>query len=586
MNNRIKVLVLSVLILLCAVIATSGLAFYSLYHTAYGQEEMHLGYLTKMYTSLMEAVADFNVNHNADYPGGPRMATLHQLNAANKHRKGFGRTGEFTMARRDRDDIVFEVGLRYPALGEAQRVPFDSEVAEPMQMALQGATGTLEGRDYRGTQVLAAYAPVKALDLGFVAKMDVAEVREPFLHTALAVALMTLLVVCGGSVVFLMVANPFLRRLEESEEKARIQAREVERQKELLQKIVDNIPVMLCLYDTSDTLGLVNREFERLLGWSREDVRNVNDMLTESTPDSDDREHVGEHLKSTSSEWRDLTITARDGREVESSWANVRLSDGTRIGIGIDITERKKTETTLALSLEKLRRSNEELQEFAFVASHDLQEPLRKIRTFSDILMTKYDENFDKKARDYLIRMSKAAERMQDLILALLDYSRLESEAQQFEKVDLAQAARDAADDLEVMVRHTEAVIEIDDDLASIEAEPNQMRDLFQNLIGNAMRFRSSRRPMVKVYGTDSGGSYRIFVEDNGLGFDEKYLDRIFIPFQRLHSLNAYSGAGMGLAICRKIVERHGGTITATSVREEGATFIVTLPYTQTWLRR
>lgn len=268
-------------------------------------------------------------------------------------------------------------------------------------------------------------------------------------------------------------------------------------------------------------------------------------------------------------------------------------------GINTDITDLKKSENALRVSEGKLRqfttqleRSNRELQDFAYVASHDLQEPLRKIVVFGERLKDQEGEKLDAQSRDYLERMQKAASRMQTLINDLLTFSRVTTKARPFAQVDLAQVARDVINDLEGRIELVGGRVEVGT-LPLIDAEGLQMRQLFQNLIGNALKFRRPDvSPVVKVGAqiitgpSLEGGTTvarrlcRLTVSDNGIGFDEKYLDRIFNVFQRLHSRNEYEGTGMGLAIARKIVLFHHGEITAKSKPGEGTTFIVTLPVT------
>jgi len=239
----------------------------------------------------------------------------------------------------------------------------------------------------------------------------------------------------------------------------------------------------------------------------------------------------------------------------------------------------------------ELQRSNQELQSFAYVASHDLQEPLRKIQAFGNLLEEEYGQALGE-GKAYLDRMINAAARMRILINDLLAFSRVTSKALPFSPVDLTAIAYEVLDDLESQVQTTQGTIEIRS-LPTIEADPLQMRQMFQNLMGNALKFHHSERPpVVKVYAEvqpDSAALQEltkqqcvIFVQDNGIGFDEKYLDRIFTVFQRLHGKSDYEGTGIGLAVVRKIVERHGGTITARSVIGEGTTFIVKLPMRHT----
>jgi signal transduction histidine kinase len=239
----------------------------------------------------------------------------------------------------------------------------------------------------------------------------------------------------------------------------------------------------------------------------------------------------------------------------------------------------------------KLSQSNRDLEDFAFVASHDLQEPLRKIQAFGDRLKQKKSEGLGEEGRDYLERMLNASVRMQALIQALLAYSRVTTRPEPFSRVSLTTLVWEAVSDLAARIEQTGARVDVGK-LPTVEASPHQMRQLFQNLLSNSLKYRNEGKAIIKFTGdhvkdpaskkTSTGGQWvRILVEDNGIGFDEKYLDRIFQPFQRLHTRSEYEGTGMGLAICRKIVERHGGTITAKSAPGKGATFIIVLPVEQ-----
>ncbi|SPF49930.1 putative Multi-sensor signal transduction histidine kinase [Syntrophobacter sp. SbD1] len=244
--------------------------------------------------------------------------------------------------------------------------------------------------------------------------------------------------------------------------------------------------------------------------------------------------------------------------------------------------ELASTNEALRLHIARVESINQELQEFAFIASHDLQEPLRKIRTFGDMLKRSNEHSLSEIGKDYLLRMENAAKRMQDLIRDLLKYSRVASGPDSCD-TNLNAVAEEVAQIFEVRIKQAGGRVEFCD-LPEIEADPTQMKQLFQNLIGNGLKFQQNIgvKPLLRIRAEPHGpDKCRIFFEDNGIGFDEMFLDRIFAPFKRLHNKSEYAGTGMGLAICRKIVERHGGSITAQSRPGEGSVFMVTLPLKQ-----
>jgi signal transduction histidine kinase len=277
----------------------------------------------------------------------------------------------------------------------------------------------------------------------------------------------------------------------------------------------------------------------------------------------------------------------------------VKSSSNTREKLNHDLQkvneelEEKVKERTTALThyANELGRSNRELQDFAFVASHDLQEPLRKIRAFGNRLQQKYADALGDQGGDYVNRMQAAAERMSRLINDLLAFSRVTTKGRPFQPTELNAVADDVLDDLEVAIEESGAQITVGN-LPAVEADPTQMRQLFQNLIGNALKFRhpdtpprvtivASTLPATEESDDPAEEVCEITVSDNGIGFDEQFLERIFTPFQRLHGREQYAGTGIGLAVCRRIVERHNGSITAESTPGEGATFMIQLPIKQ-----
>jgi PAS domain S-box-containing protein len=259
-----------------------------------------------------------------------------------------------------------------------------------------------------------------------------------------------------------------------------------------------------------------------------------------------------------------------------------RQLEKTNQGLHDEITHRHKVEAELQTYSQSLSRSNQELQDFAYVASHDLQEPLRKIRAFGDILASEYAIELGEGA-EYLKRMQNAASRMSVLIDDLLSFSRVSTKAPADTVIDLNVIAHEVVGDLELQIERTGGKVVINK-LPLVRADATHMRQLLQNLIGNGLKFhREGVAPVVTLStcATDKAlGVSTICVEDNGIGFDEKYLDRIFSVFQRLHTKDRYEGTGIGLAVVRKITERYGGTITATSQKDVGSSFKVSFPLT------
>jgi PAS domain S-box-containing protein len=275
---------------------------------------------------------------------------------------------------------------------------------------------------------------------------------------------------------------------------------------------------------------------------------------------------------------RELAVMKTVTDQVAVAMERIRLIEvlrKSRDELELRVDERTAELTTY---MARLQESNQALQDFASIASHDMQEPLRKVISFGDMLSKEYEGVLGEEGNAYLRRMLDATQRMQALLKGLLEYSRVTTKIDPFVEVDLTKIVGEVLSDLEVRIKRTEGEVRIGE-LPVIQADPMQMRQLFQNLIGNALKFhKEGEKPLVEVRSAIVDGKLQIVVEDNGIGFEEQYIDRIFAPFQRLHGRDSrYEGTGMGLAICRKIVERHGGTMRAESNPGKGSRFIVIL---------
>jgi signal transduction histidine kinase len=251
----------------------------------------------------------------------------------------------------------------------------------------------------------------------------------------------------------------------------------------------------------------------------------------------------------------------------------------------VDITEQMQSIEAMRRYAAQLEEANSALRDFAYIASHDLQEPLRKVRAMGSLLERHAGPALDDKARDYLNRMTAAAGRMQEMLEGLLAYSRVSTKANPFRPVSLDLLAREVLSDLEVRLKRSGGRVVIEP-LPTIEADALQMRLLLQNLIGNALKFRHpDTPPLVRLSATrferEGEAWMELCISDNGVGFDNRYIQKIFQPFVRLHGRSEYEGSGMGLAICQKIAARHGGSIRASGEPGQGAEFRVLLPELQ-----
>jgi len=291
-----------------------------------------------------------------------------------------------------------------------------------------------------------------------------------------------------------------------------------------------------------------------------------------------------------------LLATLRDGSKVSAEDQLLWRADGTgfstdaashpiRHGADIvgavvsfhDISERKQAALALAKKTQELERSNTELEQFAYVASHDLQEPLRMVSSYTQLLARRYQGKLDSDADDFIAYAVDGATRMQRLINDLLTFSRVGSRGKPFEAVDCNRVLQDAMGDLHAAIEDSGASI-THDPLPTVQADPGQLHQLLLNLLGNAIKFRGAQKPAIHVSARHQNGEWRFSVRDNGIGIAPEFFERIFVIFQRLHTREEFPGTGIGLAVCKRIVERHHGRIWVESEPGQGSTFWFTIP--------
>jgi PAS domain S-box-containing protein len=295
------------------------------------------------------------------------------------------------------------------------------------------------------------------------------------------------------------------------------------------------------------------------------DAKGRVDKLVIVNRDITDRKRAEEALQEYKTHLEELVAT----RTAELMRANEQLQR--------DVTERKEVQRELTCKLEELARSNGELEQFAYVASHDLQEPLRMVASYSQLLAKRYKDKLDAEAEEFIGFAVDGARRMQQLIEDLLSYSRLTTRAKALTRTESENACKIAIGNLQGAIKDSNAVVTVGP-LPAVLADASQLAALFQNLIGNAIKYRNERTPEIHISARPEGNDWVFSVKDNGIGIEQQYFERIFQMFQRLHSRKNYPGTGIGLAICKKIVERHGGRIWLESQSGQGSTFLFTIP--------
>jgi PAS domain S-box-containing protein len=349
-----------------------------------------------------------------------------------------------------------------------------------------------------------------------------------------------------------------------------------------LRRFYDSCMLGVFYYNLDGSVTDANDEFLEIIGYTREDLQSGLikwDKMTPSEYRSLDEYAIAE-LKATGVDTPyEKEFIRKDGSRIPIFLGAATIDEARDEGIVfvLDITERKKAEETLKLKLEELRRSNEELEQFAYVSSHDLQEPLRMISSYLQLLQRRYEGNLDEKADKYIHFAIDGALRMQNLINDLLEFSRVTTRAEKPEPTDSELVLGQVLSGLELYIKENKATVS-HDTLPKVVADSTQLVQVFQNLIINGIKFHSEETPKIRISAKKKASEWQFSVQDNGIGIDSQYSEKIFEVFKRLHKKEEYPGTGIGLAVCKKIVERHVGRIWVESELGKGSTFYFTLP--------
>jgi PAS domain S-box-containing protein len=347
-------------------------------------------------------------------------------------------------------------------------------------------------------------------------------------------------------------------------------------------RVLDECPVGLLVVNSDGWIELANIEVERMFGYERHALqgRASVDLVAGAARrrfDAQRRHYFGRPQRRSLGAGVEFEAVRRDGAEFVVQVGFSPLEDARVLLAVSDISERKNSEQQVDKRLEELARSNNELEQFAYVASHDMREPLRMITSYIDLLVEEFDGKLDARTEQFMGYVSEGGKRMQRLIDDLLAYCRLDATAQPVVPTDAAEAMRHAISDLHPLIEETGAEI-TQGRLPTLLVDPVQLDQLFQNVLHNAIKFHREEPPRVHVGAQDVGAMWRFAVQDNGIGIDKPQCARIFQMFQRLHDRSSYDGSGIGLAVAKKIVLRHGGEIWVESRPGSGSTFYFTLP--------
>jgi PAS domain S-box-containing protein len=345
-------------------------------------------------------------------------------------------------------------------------------------------------------------------------------------------------------------------------------------------------PDAMVVVNQSGEIVLLNLLAEKQFGYHRDELvgQQVKNIIPEGFAErliADGTRTAAEALAQHIGTGIELSGRRKDGSgfPIEIMLSPLESAEGILVTAAIrDITERKRSEEQLVKTIGELKRSNDELQQFAYVASHDLQEPLRMVASYTELLADRYKGRLDSDADEFIAYAVDGSNRMQRLIDDLLAYSRAGTDAKAVREISSENALREALKNLRAPIEESGAVV-THDSLPFITTDCTQLAQVFQNLVGNAIKYRDAKVPHVHVSAAKTGGNeWMFFVRDNGLGIAPEYFDRIFILFQRLHGPTEFKGTGIGLAICKKILERVGGRIWVDSEPGKGSTFYFALP--------
>ena len=360
---------------------------------------------------------------------------------------------------------------------------------------------------------------------------------------------------------------------------------ELRERREFIETIIGNLPIGLSVHTIDDgRFRYMNRNFQEIYGWPQETLLDVEAFFEHVYPDPEFRREISLQIYADMASgdparmlWENVPITRQSGEKAVVSARNIPMIEkNLMISTVWDVTAYNTAQKELEVTIAELRRSNRELEQFAYVASHDLQEPLRMIGSYVQLLARRYRGRLDAEADEFIDFAVEGAVRMQKLINDLLAFSRVGRQSEAFARVDCNQILATVTQDLQESIAEVGATIHVEP-LPRVQGDASQLTQVFQNLLANALKFHGPNPPQILISAKKQGGDWVFAVRDNGIGIDPQYFDKVFIIFQRLHGKRDYPGTGIGLALTKKIIEHHSGRIWIESIPGQGTTFFFTL---------
>lgn len=581
MKEKSRIIYL-VLIMTALVFAVSGVTFYTQYQAAIKEELKWLTYTVQTQARLIEAVAGFDAKYSAqekDYPEGPFAATLSQVEAAHKSLIGFGKTGEFTLGKREGDKIVFLLSHRHSESGLYHSIPFNSGMAEPMRRALLGQSGSGILIDYQGATVLAAYEPVAVLNIGIVAKMDIDEIRKPFIRAGLKSAAVTILLIAFGSASFIHLTNPLLNNLKKSEEQIRL--------------LLNSTGEAIYGLDLQGNCIFVNPACLRMLGYedaSQVIGKNMRDLIHPAQKD-------GIPCEEKTCKMYQAVL---NGKETHEDGEVFRRADGTVFPVEywsrpirkddkimgavitfVDITERKRAEEELHQAKEAAENATKLKDKFVFLVAHNLKNPFTAIQGFLQLILKDKEDPVSEKHADKLRRIHKSCVKLHNMLEELLSMSRIHSGAiRPIFKFIYAHTLIDAAIENYSGLAQKKGIklINMSHEGVRLHADPRLLEEVVANLVSNAIKFCSEGDEITVFIPTVPKAT--IAVKDTGTGIKKELLPHLFKEEVKTTTAgtDGEKGTGLGLPYSFEIMKAQGGRLYVESAEGKGSVFYAQLP--------